>query len=520
MFLAGPNIATRVRGAFLSLLVASVATWASAANLTPETLSIWWSSKSVSEKSGNSAMWEKFCQILGQRLTVGGGSFGDGIFDKVDCVPIGATPSATPWRLMVRVAEDGLTLKLYRLVRFSTPTPEGDKVRSKFLEASSLTLPTGGKTLKGLLGKGVPSLVARRLLDGMPMGWWLDEKSLSADSKQISIAAPDSLFDNSLTPPAELVFFLARLDEHRQLWIPDVLGRATTRREGKRLIWIVPETVASAVRQGGVWAQNWSGRGQQSQDLELALRRVYEPAAGIGKSTGGNLTKSFWNTGKRANRIGLRYGASILPGEELIQQQRMYGLFADMRHGPYAGWRVFADQIPKVTSSDGMSYQSDRYLLGFAITLAPGIVIRQIDVTPRLGFWNVESRVIALAGIDGDRPLFADFNVQRAGSGGVEAGVEFGDAMSAFRLWASLDRGINLLSPDGPSSEARRVGLDLFMPLIPLGHLGATDLQAIIQAFGFLEQVTLTRSADSSELATTTFGFLDAFVGAGVGVTW
>jgi hypothetical protein len=523
MFLASVNIVTRVRGAFLTLLLVCVPTLASAAPVTPETISLWWATSSTYKGPDLATKWEKLCQLLGQRLIVAGGALGDGVFTKVECVPIGSRPPQTPWRLMVRAADDGVNLKLYRLLHPKDNTPEGGKQSVKYLETSALTLPSGGKTIKGLVGKGVPALLAQRLLDGMPMGWWFDASSLSADGSSISRRALVPPGNTALSPPEELVFFRTDLDERRQLWLPEVLGRATTRREGSRLVWNISPQVAEAIRHGGVWAHNLAGRGQRSQDLEIALRRSYETVFGIGTSTGRRLNRSVWNLGRRVNRLGARYGASILPGEELIQSQRLYGLFADMRHGPYAGWRAFVDRIPKVTTSEGMSLQSDRYLLGFAVTLAPGLLLQQIDVTPRLGFWDLQSRLIARPGIDGDPPLILPFNVTRAGSGGLEAGVEFGDGDNAFRVWVSYDRGINLLAPTGPSAEARRLGVDLFLPFIPVGKLGETQLQLLFQVFGFFEQIDLTRSISdqsASEITSKGLSFQDAFLGAGIGVTW
>ena len=270
----------------------------------------------------------------------------------------------------------------------------------------------------------------------------------------------------------------------------------------------------------------WGWRTRTSS-LHISLRKKYEPAAEV-TAVGRNFTQGRLFSGARANRVGIRYGKEILPGSDVMKKQSLIGAFCDLQHGPGAGWRLFADRIPEVTGNENgqsMSLSSDRYSIGFAISVAPGFLIQRIDVTPRVGFWNMTAEIPFGVDETTGESTVETFSVRRAGSGGVEAGIEFGDGINALRFWGSMDRGVSLLGGARGSARASRVGLDVFLPINKGFVVGdATEIKPLVQLFGFLESIAIegSSSSDSSSSGSSVDGieYIDGFVGAGLGVTW
>lgn len=515
------------------------------APLTPPTAVVMWEGPAEVDGDPASTLWGRFCPELAAGLMAGEGAMGAGVFSKVTCLdPGAAAPKDVPWRVIVRSGSDAMALSVRYVTGMSKATKKTPAMERFFL-VSRFILPPSPNGLVGLAEEGVAAMVATRLLDGMPMEWWFTKAELLKDGRTIVRAVVPKWMEMARVP-RDLTLFRLSLDASRQLWMPEFIARARlgedipeeatsetdenedeSDEETQSIAWVVPANAAALINDGGLWAKGSAGRDGLSQDDELAIRDVYVPRV-FGHGSGDILMNSGWVDGDRQNRVGMRYGRSLIPGSAFIRQQQLIGAFVDIQHGPMAGWRLFMDRVPTVNTTElgvDVSIGSDRYLIGFALTLAPGGIVKRIEITPRVGYWSLSAVLPTAQDPDTGALQTESFVVTRAGSFGLETGVELGGLSlvgSQTRLWFSIDRGMNLAGTSSGSAQAMRYGVDLWRPLMVIWKPGATDVRLLGHGFVFGESVSLNGGDGTSDsgYSVSAFQYNNAVAGLGLGVTW
>ncbi|MEY4632090.1 MAG: hypothetical protein RIQ81_2210 [Pseudomonadota bacterium] len=495
----------------------------------------------VAKGDRKASSWAKACESLGRALTIGSGPWGYGIFSSYSCgvgKPAAARAEAkdAAWTLEVAPGEDGYT--------FTTINAKGGK-------ESFFKTPKSEWIIEYLVHVELNDLVAMRILSDLPAMGLIEAKSINdkglrttrfaqrkipAQRQLPVVAPPPRLTAFQLTVVRGTTYQPVVVGEIERLGGPKWNVTAVEKKDLSKaatLAWRVPAEVSAAVREGkNVWVHDVNGRGAQSAALDRAI------AAAIAKLDEAN-EKGFLSKFLRGVKGlvletaaggygGFRYGKQILKGDDLLTKLTLIGVVAEVRNGPLGGFRFFYDTIPDqkaVQQGVNTSIGWNRIIVGRSFGLEPGKWINRIEVTPKIGAWNFNSRILDQSSKP-ELPAVVEFNLKYAPSLAIELGTEWSAKSYVARLWYGLD-GAGIATKLGTRSvSSNRAGLDLVWTFGRSFNLLGASVKPALMAFSMYEALSmsgagkLTLGDSAPEDVQVDLTLVNAYAGGGFAISW
>jgi hypothetical protein len=226
--------------------------------------------------------------------------------------------------------------------------------------------------------------------------------------------------------------------------------------------------------------------------------------------------------------VGVRYGPQILPGDPLLAKTAFFSLISEVRGGPLAGVRVYYEKVPMTTlEQDGIetSIAWGRFIVGKSFGLTLSRFADRIDLTPKLGLWNFNAKLPTDVDESGQVMKVGTFDLDRAMSFALEAGVEWSTSWYAIRPWYSFDGGAALSKVSKKHVTSNRVGLDSYWTAGPEFTMFRIPFKTTWLLFALYETIGLTNTDPKTELEDgdseiTAISFSSGYTGAGVAISW
>jgi len=519
--------------------------------------------------------WQKACKTIGRTLQVGHGPMGMGVFEKWSCASQSGNnrqARRSEWLLTVATSNESLNITI-----FGPETGGGRQTMA------TVSLPGSNDSLRFLGDTEFADLVAMVLLDQLPVSQWITAPSRteSSDAKKKtdsrSLHGPFASSDGRSirgrflrsggglepkfevpSPPKALVVYRVRLDRESDLWRSRVEATATLKSSNAAPkhelrksrgdidavrgvhVWTVSDspTVSTSRLRHGLWVHNANGRGSRQQELLTILTSAQKSLAEASSRgdldnfmRGGidALTSALMDTAA-SGYLGFRYGKQVLAGDELLDKTSFFGFLTEIRGGPLEGLRFYYDLLPKVSADrDGFGTEISwsRFILGKSFGLELDGIIDRIDVTPKIGMWNLSATLPSVLAEDNKTVTRVQtFGVKRALSLGLEPGIESKGDWYLMRVWAAYDIALSIGALGGGGVQSYRYGFDGYFTASPSIDVFGVPVSTAILAFFFFESIDLTdgqgkeTTSDSTDERIVGVGYDGGYAGLGVVLSW
>lgn len=493
----------------LSHFCASSAGFAANLGVTFKDLDVYWDAGIATKKSSDQApilqspkgqkqrkaIIAGLCTMSQERLLVGKGVGGRGVFENVNCIdPVdaieeGEEPQAS-WRLTATEKNAGKAVKL----TLSLVLGPGKKP----LELGSVDL-TGIERLSGCLSdEEYRRALGKFIQDLLPADYAFPQGVKGAGS--VAKGAPKSLQLFSLT-----------VDSETLTWRPQAAGTATVKNgtwnlegEGGPLGYDMTRSTAS--------------RDKDREALALMETKLVEAADAsvVGKISDLLITQVS------AGYVGLRYGRVIVDSSNiLLSRVGLLSVVSEFRSGPLEGLRFYYDWIPTVKVTElGVeeTFGMNRLVVGWGFGFGFPWLIDRVELVPKLGNWNFAANIPVVTDT-GDHEV-RSFDLRSGLSFGLEGALEKFSSKYLVRAWASRDFSTSFLGALKSNVTSTRAGIDALIggPRLPL--LGI-DFKLAFLLFLLNDHFSIGGTRDAAEGGGQYQITIDAPVaGGGLALTW
>jgi hypothetical protein len=475
--------------------------------------------------------WKKSCKNLGNRLRVGKGPFGFGMFANYSCFlgaeKISGKSGDFDWVLEVKIAGNEASFII----------KNKDRIEARQALSATVSL------VRYLQDPGFCDDIVFGLMRSLPvlMAAAPNVQSKGHFGRGISISDATNLSSARFEPPPDLILFHLSYNQNLKVWIPEEFGKATLRYYDKakfsqndggksrgRVFWDVSLS-AAPVKNEPIWAQVKEGRGQLMEESKVnaKIQTAYdllEVKFGKRKSTLFGSVTSYLVDSAASGYVGARYGRQFLAGDDLLGNSSFWGLLVEIRSGPLEGLRFYYDEVPKITSQveSGETYlEWSRFTAGMSFGIFPGILIDRIDFVPKIGKWSL-SAILPIH--TPDQTLRQEFQVKDRLSLALEAGLEWIGDWYTIRTWASQDQSIVYGNIDTSGVITSRIGLDTYLIAGPSVKISSGKLKTTLLLFSVLESIKLRAAKgpaeESEKFRIDEIDFDSGYAGGGLVISW
>jgi hypothetical protein len=500
---------------------------------------------SESMKKNGDKDWIAACSNVAKGLLIGKGPWAMGIFQAASCyiddkLVAGRDHGPNSW-----------ILKYVEGEKFSTLTL---RTNSKSDNAvSTVSYPASIYSMKFFMDQGFVDLASLRLLNELPVMGWVPRGILrnSEDRKTRAIFVPPSgmRMYKTASPPESLAVYSAA--EDGGLVMPQISGKAlrakfvepqevSAAEQAKNvkkaksnardfyLIWKFDDESRKASLRQGLWVHDSRGAGFLLPELDAAIN---DAASQLNDAIDEGLFSRFLK-GLQATAasgyVGVRYGAQVLSGDPLLKKTAFFGLVAEVRGGPVEGLRYYYDKVPsRKNTIDGLetSIEWSRHIVGKSFGLGLSRFVDRVDVTPKIGLWAFDAKLVDSYNDDGTAATVGTFKMASGMSFSIEAGVEWLSPWYTIRPWYSYDYANALNSVTSKKVTSSRVGLDTYWTAGPVFKFFGMPLKTALMGFFIYEIISLSSSnpnptLQEGEREIVAVEFSGGYAGAGVAVSW
>ncbi len=422
------------------------------------------------------------CQALGKLFA---GPYGYGVFDTFDCdKPVSPpSPDQLAWTLRVRHRSAGL---IDARIELQAPS-EAAKIRKSQVVAATTFDPNAEPLADLLADPDVAEVLVWTLLDQMPF-----IVKVKPDESTIPSLIPARRRVNRYVklpePAATIYLFTLKIEAKTNIWRSEFFGkgRLTT-----------PKVAGGAAPRKNdlAWETDLSGK-VLPNDLPLFAhaatetrlvandyRALVEDAIraradlGVEQVAGAGFLKSV--APGRTTFFQAAMGTSLVDPETILlpKMRRVLGA-AQARAGAWRGLSGEFDVIPKEKEEfEAKTYQLawNRFAAGWTFAYspswAPSWLLDRLDVTPRLGMWQMDA-VLPAKDSDG-HSVAIDYGFKAQFDAGFNVGAEMAWPLGlGARFWHARDVTSGLIVAKGaPGASSNRFGGDLYVrgPALPRG---------------------------------------------------
>lgn len=480
------------------------------------------------------------CSRIAQVMTTDQGLWGLGVFRQYGCYLDGklvaGVAGTSPWLMMLEPGANNFTIGLYRLPT-DTVLVSGNisppVTRVEVLYEMHLTPPQWlpeflrnddyARLVAAPFLLSLPA-VARMTIEEVARGFKA-LKSETFDERVVAIAPPNLVQLNSLPS----------LNPARRDRLADLGRGVLTAETDKQWGWRLYDT-APRFPTDDLFVSTGGATDVRAQLAETVLRTYTETLAAddpfvLSAALKGTVN---WATYRNSDHvapfsIGLRYGRDIDGSEaQFSVPVTTFGMVVEARAGIAKGFRAYYDQTPTVTNPETqVEYGARRIQFGRTFSLKMPVIIDRLELTPRIGIWDVQSKVLLHDPVHADVEYVLPVTIKRAVGVGIEGGAEFAAADFVGRVWGSKDisAGGQLDAYSGGSVQGTRYGAEGIFRLVELGGRRSGNwLTPMI--FVVKEDINIMsagrhsfqRGDQTIEFAAANIAYTMTYVGGGLGL--
>jgi hypothetical protein len=212
----------------------------------------------------------------------------------------------------------------------------------------------------------------------------------------------------------------------------------------------------------------------------------------------------------------------------LLKKTSFIGLLAEVRGGPIEGLRYYWDKVPlhkQVVDGLNTEIEWSRHIVGKSFGLNLNRIIDKIDITPKVGVWSFNAKLVDSHNDDGTAATVGRFKMARGISFSLEAGVEWLSNWYTIRPWYSYDYANAINSVKGQKVSSSRVGFDTYWTAGPVFKVFGLPLKTALMAFFIYESIGLSASNANPALSEGSreivgVDFSGGYAGVGLAISW
>ena len=474
----------------------------------------------------------KACKNLGSAMLVGRGSWGLGLFSNFGCYlekqsgasskPFAGTLSKAETQWTLRFIKEGDELQI--AVYYEAPDHKDGKVR-----VAKVVSTANPWTQDLLRDPKYASLVAALVLDAMPAIRRFEPLS-DPQTKTLDVPLDTGKppRQRSLRPKA-LTLFTWSFNPNTRLWMPHIIGSATIIGKKPKLSWHL--TFVESPGTKPIFAQSIEGPGTR-QIPGAKLLAVHEKtlltnedAPGYERIRDGVSSAARFvilNT-VESGYIGVRVGRELIdPATAIIPPATIISVLGEIRSGYAAGLRVYLDVVPRRQSTQNnepLWIGYNRIVAGYNFGLNVDYLVDRLELAPKIGAWNVNSRLAEFGTSDTEPVVYRAFNLNFALSLGFEAGAVWEGRKYLLRLWHGRDLSNPFLKVAGVKRKvlSSRTGIDGMFKGPPV-HVFGKKWHLSYLIFAYYESLTFTQ--ESTEAGNFQLEFSSPYAGGGLSLAW
>jgi hypothetical protein len=499
--------------------------------------------ESESNRKRSENLWVKACGNLAKGLLIGKGPWAMGIFKSVSCY-VGDQLVAG------RNVPDYWTLTYLENDKETTLTVR--QPGSSKLDAAKISFRSSNYAMQFFLDQGFVDLVALRILNELPVMGWVPKGVLASEltrkSRSIYVPPSGSRLYKMAQPPENLILYAAEL--RNSFLMPEIRGQAV------RIAMVEPEPISTAEQvknaqkkkvtkeysltwkfdapsrvvnsKQGAWVHDARGAGSLITELDEAIKDAADQLnTAIDEGLLSRLLKGL-KASAASGYVGIRYGSQVLSGDPLIKETAFFGLVAEVRGGPIEGFRYYWDKVParkQVVDGLDTNIEWSRQIIGKSFGLSLSRFVDRIDITPKIGVWSFNAKLVDSYNDDGTAATVGHFKIANGMSFSLEAGAEWLSNWYTIRPWYSYDYANAINSVTNKKVTSSRIGFDTYWTAGPVFKVFGMPLKTALMGFFIYESISLsssngnpTLSEGEREIVEVTFS--GAYAGAGLAISW
>lgn len=495
------------------------------------------------ERNQEKTVWTTACAAIGRSLLVGEGPWGMGAFASFSCwlddKKISGSAKGKPWTLEYKETDAGVSLVISDAEsrKMSEVKYAPSDFSAYFFEDSEFV-----------------DLLAMKLLDGLPFMGCIRKGALATEDR-FSGRYPRTFGKSGrrypiVLPPKYLMGYRLERSKSGEVFrarvagvvaqssidpdnaAPEASPKKTEKRTEPVVHWHANPELVTSNKTGFVWLHNAAGRDQMGVSLQAGInqaQKALSDAVDEGMLSGvfSKLKKGIRAT-TASGYVGVRYGPQVLSGDKLLSKTAFFGLIGEVRGGPLEGVRFYYDKLPQATVvQDGFdtSIAWGRFIVGKSFGLKLAKFADRLDLTPKLGVWNFHLKYPIKFNADETVSETGTFDLDRALSFALEAGVEWTSSWYILRTWYSFD-GAAIISKVGSKRvTSNRAGLDTYWATGPKFSLFGASFKTMLLGFMTYEHLGITNTSTNETLTEgqseiTDLAINSGYLGLGLALSW
>ncbi len=459
----------------------------------------------------------KSCGAVGKALGPGNGAWGFGLFPKFGCFVngrlIAGSEGSSAWILMV---EEGDKVTDFTLLVDPGSVGQASDGQTQLGEVGRLRLPSSPWLTEFVHDPEFANLMSLALLVRLPALVMLEDPNSIMSGGYIRVT---NSMVGGLKIPSQLQIYTA---EGGNIWSLAQQAPALLERSEEGEVWHFTDSATPLPGNGVRILAKPSGSGApEYTQIVSALSKRYKALLKKRKSdfkAGQSLKDSLLRQSSSSGYVGVRFGRSLVSRkDDLLVGAKMVGVLTELRSGPLKGFRLYYDNIPRVSKEiqgQQFYYESSHLIGGYGFIFEPNMILDRIDLAPKVGGWRLSARLPLINEIGGIEIL--DFRAANRFSFGFEARGEIIRYGWIATGWIAQDITAGRLTRRlGQSAVSQRIGFDGFAPGIKLGH-ARNHMNLSFLGFWYREDTKMDIEIPSGFVVRT----IASYGGAGVSIAW
>ncbi|MEZ4742120.1 MAG: hypothetical protein R3B45_06715 [Bdellovibrionota bacterium] len=480
--------------------------------------------------------WPMVCKTVGEAFVNPSSAWGQGLFSSYSC----DDPESDKGRSNSTNRE--VELKINDSIKKMVMTIQGKRANIGIF--SKLILPGSDKSILLLRNRDLLQGIVTYLIDYLPVAMRLTEKNFDKKSGKIvlNFSSINSLEEN-VNYPEKLTLFKIGWDRRFKLWklrkvsetqkvVVEVLelDKALHQKKEQKskvvLSWKVLNPESIDMTDGAIWAHYYQGPGQLRSEKKKVIRKIHkaiESDSVYDYMENKSFLTSILTAPISSAYLGARFGFPQLKGVAYADKARFVGLFAEIRSGWFDGFRLVADNWPRVEdkindNGDIGRFEALRVVLNWSFRFKMPFLVDSIDITPAIGQWSF---LIDLP--NGDEVV--TFETKNALSFGLGLGAEWTGVNYILRLWYNRDFAFAMSkAKDSANVVTQRGGIDFMYRLLDF-RIGtkAYTISALAFMAGdniYVEKIEKEDPNVVLKSVVNSITYVQAYAGGGLSFSW
>ena len=318
---------------------------------------------------------------------------------------------------------------------------------------------------------------------------------------------------STIQPPAEIFVYHLHWSKPLKIFQPIVIAKGSIDKSLECPAWNITSTGVKQTPNESLFLHNKLGRGKGGYFKNISFASAKDPS-----------TKPL------AGIAGFRYSHPLEKDLQtgMIAKTKIFSLLAELRYGRLKGLRAYIDYTPKaegVVKETGAktSIKFERYVFGYSFNFKPWDPKFSFNIIPKLGIWNLRSRLPLYSTEVGNPPEVLPFDLKFKPSGTIDFDAEYEPFYNfVIRGYVAIGIGIGISQDKNRTLvTSQRIGSDLIWS--PKMATAKFPFKVGYTVAYFQETNTLKRvdvPVDPDESFIGAFSYHQNYLSGGVVVAW